>query len=449
MKKFLYLFVFSLFIFLSSSETSAEMFQADEFYLKNGLRVIVSENHRAPIAKIMLWYKVGSMDEPVGKGGLAHLLEHLMFRGTKDVPASRFNEIMHKNGADFNAFTSRDMTVYHTLVDLSRLELVMALEADRMFNLQISDEAFEAERKIVFEERQQRIENNPKSRFFEEVQKILWQNTPYGHPITGTPEEIKNLTKENALDFYQTYYTPENAVLVVAGDVTKEDIQTLANKYFSSDKKSIKPLNNKRTFLLKENGLYTIQKEMADIQIPKITRSYIVPSMHENPSAAFAVEIFSHYLGESQNSYFKRNLVKRNLVIDASTSSQTMARGAGVLDITLIPPENKDVLSYFNILDKIIQQAIQNFNTDDLEQTKKKILSTLVYVQDNPEDEAYILGYLATLGLSLSEIQNYPKNIENVSLEELQTAVQDIFKNAKQVTSVLTPLNEVSNEPKN
>ena len=449
MKKYVYLFVFSVFIVLISFKAQSAFFNADEFYLKNKLRVIISENHKAPIAKMMLFYKVGSMDEPKGKGGLAHLLEHLMFRGTSNLPASNFNQIMHKNGADFNAFTSKDMTVYHALVDLSRLELVLALEADRMFHLQISDEAFEGEQKIVLEERKERVDNKPKSRFFEDIQKILWQNTPYEHPISGTEDEIKNLSKEDALEVYQTYYTPENAVLVVVGDVTKEDVKILAEKYFALDKKPVKALPEKRSFSLFSNGQYIIQKEMADVEVPTITRSYIIPSVFDNPKKAFAMEVFSHYFGESQNSYLKQHLIKTNLAVDASSSVQTMARGSGVFSVTVLPQDKTDIQSYFNLLDKIIQQAVLNLTPEIIEKEKKKMLSTLVFIKDNPEDEAYILGYLATLGLSLDEIENYPKWIENVTLNDVQTTVSEVLKNAKQVTSVLTPLSEVANEPKN
>ncbi len=449
MKKYAYLFVFSIFIALISFKANSEIFHADEFYLNNKLRVIVSENHKAPIAKMMLFYKVGSMDEKKGKGGLAHLLEHLMFRGTSNVPASSFNQLMHKNGADFNAFTSKDMTVYHALVDLSRLELVLALEADRMFHLQISDEAFEGEQKIVLEERKERVDNKPKSRFFEDVQKILWQNTPYEHPISGTEDEIKNLSKEDALEVYQTYYTPENAVLVVVGDVTKEDVKILAEKYFALDKKTVKALPEKRSFSVQENGTYTIQKEMADVEVPTMTRSYIIPSVFDNPKKAFAMEVFSHYFGESQNSYIKQHLIKTNLVVDASSSVQTMARGSGVFSVHFIPHAETDIQSYFNLLDKTLKQALADLTPEMIEKEKKKMLSTLVFVKDNPEDEAYILGYLATLGLSLNEIENYPKGIENVTFNDVQKTVLEMLENAKQVTSVLTPLREVSNEPKN
>lgn len=449
MKKNFYLFVFSLFIFLTSLETQAKMFQADEFYLSNGLRVIVCENHKAPIAKMMLWYHVGSMDEPAGKGGLAHLLEHLMFRGTKNVPASDFNRIMHESGADFNAFTSRDMTVYHALVDLSRLELALALEADRMFNLQISEEAFSAEQKIVFEERQQRIENNPQSVFWEQTQKILWQDTPYEHPITGTPNEIQNLTKDDAVRFYKTYYTPNNAVLVITGDVTKEDIRPLAEKYFvfSKDQKTFS--ENNQAFSSNENGSYLIKRQLADVQIPKIVRSYIVPSMREDSKIAFALEIFSSYLGESQNSYFKRKLIKTNLVVDASSSVQTMSRGKGVFTVSLIPSDKEDFNEDIALLDQTLKNALHDFSIDDFEKEKKKILSWLVYVPDNPEDEAHIIGYLATLGFSLSEIEDYMKGIENARFEDLKKSVQNMLSNAKQVTSVLTPLRKAENDNQN
>ena len=224
------LFLLTMLAFGNSAQ--AKLFNGEEFYLDNGLRVIVIPNHRAPIVKHMVWYKAGSIDEPLGKGGEAHLLEHLMFRGTRKIKGNRFNEIMEANGAESNAFTSTDMTAYHQGLDISRLELAMFLEADRMQNLEISDKDFALERDIVFQERKQRIDNNPAAYFGEALRRSLWLDHPYARPVTGMPEEILALTKEDVEAFYNKFYAPNNAVLVLSGDIDVKTAKLLAEKYY-------------------------------------------------------------------------------------------------------------------------------------------------------------------------------------------------------------------------
>lgn len=205
----------------------AEIFKAETFTLDNGLQCVVVENHKAPLVKHMLWYKVGSADEGFGKGGSAHLLEHLMFRGTKRAVGNEFNRMMEKNGVESNAFTSYEVTVYHEFADVAKLEILMALEADRMQNLSFSEEDYAAEQQIVLQERKQRVENNPSAPFSERFNKILWGNLPYGHPVTGLSDEIMALTYADIRAFYQKFYAPNNAVLVISGDVDAATIRPL------------------------------------------------------------------------------------------------------------------------------------------------------------------------------------------------------------------------------
>ena len=196
----------SLLIFMlvfAPFEGRARLFGAQSFVLDNGLEVVFIPNRRAPIVKQMLWYKSGSVDEAPGKGGSAHLLEHLMFRGTEKISGQAFNRLMEENGAESNAFTSTDVTSYHQFLDVSRLEPAMFAEADRMRNLKISDEVFALERDIVFQERKQRIDNNPTAQFSEEIRRVLWQDSPYGRPVTGTEEEILNLSKDDIEAYYR------------------------------------------------------------------------------------------------------------------------------------------------------------------------------------------------------------------------------------------------------
>jgi len=423
----------------------AELFDAKEMYLDNGLRVIVSENHKAPVAKVVLFYKVGAIDEISGKSGLAHLLEHLMFRGTKKVPASNLNEIMHQNGVEYNAYTSADLTAYHETVDISRLELVLFLEADRMTNLDISDEAFEGEQKIVFEERQQRIDNNPKSLFNEEVHHILWQNTPYAHPIAGFKDDIKRLTKEDALDFYRRYYAPDNAVLVISGDITPKEGFELAQKYFGKiDKKSdIQRRFDDDFSAVLSGGKYQIEKYLEHTNRKNIVLRYVAPSVLTDPKKAYALALFSSYFGESQNSYLKKQLVEKGKLVEASCSADIYSRGPGTFYVAALPIKNSDDAQNFAVLSNALKQAIERLTPEDVEKEKNKNLSWFVYIKDNPEDAAFFLGKMAALGFGLEDIQNYEKNIENVSFDDIQNTVSEMIEKSKNVYTLCAPKEEL------
>ena len=235
--------VSALVALLVSFPAAARLFDIEEYRLVNGATLLVVENRKAPIVKHMVWYQAGAVDEPIGKGGVAHLLEHLMFRGTKKVEDGAFNEIVIRNGADMNAFTSYDMTAYHEFSDLSRLELMMALEADRMANLEFDENAFKKEQQIVFQERKQVVENNPTAYFSEMMRRNLWQEHPYSRPITGTPEEILSLTSDDVWDFYHRFYAPNNAILVLSGDIDSVAAKTLAEKHYGK----IARRNNSKT----------------------------------------------------------------------------------------------------------------------------------------------------------------------------------------------------------
>ena len=434
--KIKYLFVFALFIFSNLSQ--AQKLDVHTFTLENGLEVMVAENHKAPIAKMMLFYKVGAADEAPGKSGLAHLLEHLMFRGTTDVSDSKFNDIMLKNGVDFNAFTTRDLTAYHALCDISRLELVLALEADRMQNLKIDDNAFLAEQKIVYQERQQRVENKPKARFAEDANKILWQNTPYEHPVSGTLEEIKTLKKEDVQRFYETYYVPSNAVLVIAGDVTVEEVKPMVQKYFGSIKRGA-PIERNFSFSVKEGGNYVMIKEMPDIEKASISVSYIIPSVFENRKHAYALYVFSGYLGQNGVYYLKRKLTNQHKVVAASSSVDIFNRGSGEFEIRVLPNENSETPSDLDLINQTRKDASSSFTPELLEKEKKQFLSWFVYIQDNPSDLAAFIGQLKAFGWSDHEIENYVSNIENVQFEDVQEALKHMLSDSNRMVSVLLP----------
>ena len=215
-----------------SAAASAKVFNPQTFTLANGMQVVVIENRRAPIVTQMVWYKVGSADEPRGDSGIAHYLEHLMFKATKNLKSGEFSKIVARNGGRDNAFTSYDYTAYHQTVAADRLELIMKIEADRMTNLIIDDDAIEAERQVVLEERRSRTDNRPASLLREQANAALYLTYPYRDPVIGWAHEIRAITADGLRAFYKKWYRPNNAILIIAGDVTMDTVRPLAEKYY-------------------------------------------------------------------------------------------------------------------------------------------------------------------------------------------------------------------------
>ena len=434
MLKYLVLF-FCFFVSVAQSK----LLGTQEFYLDNGLHTIVIPNHKAPVIKLMLWYKVGSVDEPVGKGGLAHLLEHLMFRGTKKVKGSSFNDIIEAHGGESNAFTSHDFTVFHEFLDISRLEVALALEADRMQNLDISDEAFLTEQKIVFQERKQRISNSPFSRFGEVLDNTLWQNNPYSESIIGSEEEIKSLTKEDVVNFYNAYYSPDNAVLVLSGDIDLQSAKKIVHKYFAK----IKPSKNKlkkADFDDMEKISFEVKQQMPEIKQERYVNKYVIPNFAKNIKHTFALMLFSNYYGETDNSYLQRNYVLNNKLLSAQSSYSAFRRGQGVFSVSAVPNDNKTDTA--KLIEKSVTEALQSFTQEKLEEEKKKVLSSLVYLQDDPEDAAYIAGQFVALGFGIDEIENYKQYITDVELKDVVDAVNNMLKKSANISAFLQPMEQ-------
>lgn len=438
MNKIAHLVVFVLFLLCFSAE--AKVLDAETFTLKNGLRVVVIPNHKAPIIKQMLWYKVGSIDELAGKGGIAHLLEHLMFRGTAKVPDSAFNDIIAQNGGDANAFTSHDFTAYHEFVDISRLEVAMALEADRMADLQINDNAFDKERKIVFQERQQRVTNSPTARFAEVLERTLWQDYPYARPVTGTEAEIMNLSKADAEAFYQRYYTPDNAVLVLAGDIDYHTAYRLSKKYFGKIKKQ-RGMSAVQTIFSRwsDKNVYRVETTMPEIKSPRVVRKYVVPSLTENEKTAYALMLFAKYLGEGDNSYMNKNVVLTGKAAAASASYNALSRGAGTFALSLLPAEGTTVKQAENIVDTVVKNALNSLTAEVLQNEKQKLTAGLVYIRDNPEDAAMLAGQMVALDIELDKIEAYEDNVNAVTLDDVKTAVEVMLSDSTYITGLLLP----------
>ncbi len=426
------------------SAAQARLFNGEEFYLPNGMQVIVVPNHKAPIVKHMVWYKSGSVDEAPGKGGSAHLLEHLMFRGTAKVPGDGLNKILEQNGAESNAFTSTDMTAYHQMTDISRLELAMALEADRMQNLKLRDKDFALERDIVYQERKERVDNNPAGYFNETLRRVLWQNHPYARPVTGTPEEIMSLTKEDMEAFYKSHYAPNNAVLVLSGDIDAATARQLAEKYYGPLKK--RPLAPRPEMPRLEpsfKAFFTMeQPKVNSIRVGKI---FAAPSYNIDPQDIYNLTVLSAYMGEGETSKLYKKLVLRDeKALDVSTAYDSGARGYGTFSISAVPAPGISGEELLEAIDDAWAEAIRELTPAEVDKIKTKMRAGLVYLRDNPEHAAYIAGSLAAIGMPLNEIEKQADEIDEVKASGVKKSAEKLWKHAPQASGILKPQKELT-----
>lgn len=417
----------------------AKLFGGQEFFLENGMQVIVIPNHKAPIIKHMVFYKSGGVDEAPGKGGSAHLLEHLMFRGTSEIKGNSLNKILEENGAESNAFTSLEVTAYHQALDISRLELAMFLEADRMQNLKLTPKDFALERDIVFQERKQVVENNPISYFNESMRRTLWQDHPFARPITGTVDEIKNLKFEDVQDFYNQYYAPNNAILILSGDIDVETAKTLAQKYYGP----VKPrkMGKKIEFPVLEPSMQaSLKMSRPHINGERIMLSYAAPSYNLNAEDIYDLAVWSAYLGEGSTSkLYKKLVMDKKLALKASSSYDANSRSYGTFSINLIPALGVDSEQLLAQLEEAVEESLQEMTVDEVEKTKQKMLAGLIYLKDNPNDAAYIVGMQAAIGMSLQDIENQADKIKAVDAKKIKNSVLRLLKNTPKITGVLQP----------
>ena len=427
-----------------SFDTRAENFNVQEFYRDTGLQVIVIENHKAPIIQQMLFYKVGAVDEKPGQGGIAHLLEHLMFRGTTKVDGQLFNQILEQNGAESNAFTAQDITAYYQFMDISRLELAMFLEADRMQGLDLNKRNFKTERDIVFQERKQRVDNNPTALFFEKVRAVLWQEHPYGKPVTGQDREIDNLTQNMAKEFYESYYAPNNAILILSGDIEPQVAKSLAEKYFGE----IEPrkVGLKADFpKLDKQFDARLEMKLPQIKAERMVKLYVAPSVNLDKTEVYPLMVLAAYLGEGETSkLYKKLVLQEKAALGVSVSYDYASRSYGGFSISATPKEDIKTEDFEAALNKAIKQAVAEITIEEIEKTKAKMLAGQVYLRDNPNDAAYIVGAMAAVGMSVEEIENHAENIRKVSAAEVRQAAKKLFGGAISVTGIVKPAEEAN-----
>ena len=415
--------------------------QPESFTLKNGMQVIVLPDHRAPVVTHMVWYRVGSADEPQGKSGIAHFLEHLMFKGTKKIPPGEFSKIVARLGGNDNAFTSYDYTAYFQRVALEKLPQVMEMEADRMANLQLDDAVVLPERDVILEERNTRTDNNPAALFSEQVEAAQFLSHPYGRPVIGWRHEMEQLTTQDALDHYRRHYGPDNAYLIVAGDITAASLRPMAEKYYGAVKSRGIPA---RVRPMEPPQLAARHLEMTDDRVaePNWQRSYLAPSHNRRADGdPDALEVLSQILGGGATSRLNRTLViEKAIATSAVAAYQGAALDYGQFYIQATPRAGQTVPALEQEVENVLAQLLKDGVTaDEVDRAKRQMIASAVYAQDSQQSMAQIFGEVLATGRSIEDIVAWPDRIQAVTPERVSAAARAVLRTENSVTGILLP----------
>jgi zinc protease len=412
------------------------------FTLDNGMQVVVIPDRRAPVVTHMVWYKVGAADEPEGKAGIAHFLEHLMFKGTPRYPDGAFSRIIRANGGDENAFTSQDYTAYFQRVMKDRLGLVMELEADRMHNLVLTDENVLPERAVVQEERRERIENEPGGLLAEQLDAALFLTHPYGKPVIGWMSEVAELTREDALDFYARHYEPANAILIVAGDVTPEEVRTLAERHYG-------PLENRRPVAERRraveptpNAERRVLMRDARASSPSWQRQYLAPAARHLPQREeLAMSLLADILGGgNQSRLYQKLTVEKKIAAYAGAWFNADMLDYGTIGVYAAPNGGVAVEEVEKGVDAVLAELVANGVTqEELDRSRNSLIAGATYLLDSQESLARIFGVALTTGQTIEDVMNWERDIAQVTLDDVNKAARTAFDARASVTGILQP----------
>lgn len=437
-------FSIGLILLLSIGIEAKELKATDthEFMLSNGLKVIVKEDHRAPTVAHMVWYRAGSIDEVNGKTGVAHVLEHMMFKGTKKLKPGDFSKQVAAVGGRDNAFTSKDYTAYFQQIEKSHLEKMMALESDRMANLQISEDEFAKEIQVVMEERRLRTDDQASAIVYEQLIAVAFINSPYRNPIIGWMDDLKNMTYRDALEWYQDWYAPNNAVLVVAGDVVPTEVLALAQKYYgvipTKKIRDRKPQNE-----VPQIGVRRIQVK-APAENPDVTFAWKVPKIEPSDVKQidpYALSVLAGILDGHANSRLNRSLVRDLRLADSVDASYGMTgRGPQLFGISASPAKGKTIAEIEKKIRLILNEIRQSGVTEaELNRVKSQLLSSQIYKRDSIFAQAMEIGMSEMNGISWRYLDEILFNIQAVTSADIQKVVEKYFIDDALTVATLEP----------
>jgi zinc protease len=424
----------------TSAALAASKPDVGHFKLANGLEVVVVPDRRAPVVTHMVWYKVGAADETPGKSGLAHFLEHLLFKGTAKHPMGEFSKTVAFVGGQENAFTTQDYTGYYQRVSRENLKTLMEFESDRMTGLVLTDAMVAPELKVVLEEQNQRVANNPRARLSEQIDAALYLNHPYGKPVIGWRHEIEKLNRDEALAFYRRFYTPNNAVLVVAGDVTTDEIKTLAEATYGKVAKVAEIGPRVRPQEPAQVAARHVTLADARVQQPSLHRAYLVPSSATaKPGESEALEVLSFILGHGTTSRLYRTLVvERELAVGAGGWYNGNALDASQFGVYGSPKPGVTLPKLEDAIDGVIDDILANGVTaEEVERAKNRLVADAIYAQDSQATMARWYGAALTTGSTVEDVQKWPDRIRAVTADAVNAAAKAWLDKRRSVTGYL------------
>lgn len=432
-------FVVSLLFLYAACLQAADI---QTFTLNNGLKLIVQEDHRSPVVVSQVWYRAGSMDEVNGKTGVAHVLEHMMFKGTKKIPAGQFSRLIAAAGGKENAFTGADYTCYFQQLEKSHLPLAFKLEADRMANLNLTKAEFDKEIKVVMEERRWRTDDNPQSKVSEVYQATAFQAHPYGRPIVGFMNDLENMTVEDAREWYNNWYAPNNATLVVVGDVKAKEVQKLAQHYFGKLKAKKLPARKPQVEPEQVGERQLVVK--APAKLPYLLMGFHAPSLNNVAEdwEPYALEVLSSVLSGTPTSRLNQSLVRDSqLAVDVSAGYNILTRGRlSLFEIDGTPSEGKTLGELENkIFDEIEKIKSTGVTDAELDRVKAGVIAGDVYQRDSMFYQAMQLGTVATLGFEPEILPAYIQKIRAVTSAQVQAVAKKYLVKDHMTVATLDP----------
>ncbi|MCK5889577.1 MAG: insulinase family protein [Methylococcales bacterium] len=412
-----------------------------EHTLKNGLKILVKEDRRAPVVVSQVWYKVGSSYEPNGITGSSHMLEHMMFKGTEKYPIGEFSRIIAENGGNENAFTGRDYTAYFQTVEKSRLEVCFKLEADRMQNLRLNAEELKKELEVVTEERRMRTDDKPRSKTREYFMAMAFSNSPYKNPVIGWPSDIASYTVSDLQAWYDRWYAPNNATLVVVGDVIAKDVFSLAETYFAPLKNiPIKPIKPRAE--LEQQGVRKTTIRLP-AKLPYILMGYKVPVLNsiENESDAYALEVLAGILDGGGSARLSSKLVRgQQIAVSAGAGYNLTSRLPDLFMLDATPAKGSSVFDIeYALKEEISLLKRELVSEQELQRIKAQVLASAVYEQDSNFYQAMQLGMFETVGLGWKKSDEYVEKVNQITAEQVRHVARTYLLEDKLTVAYLDP----------
>jgi zinc protease len=416
--------------------------RATEFKLANGMHVVVIPDNRAPVVTHMVWYRVGAADEPPGHSGIAHFLEHLMFKATDKIATGQFSKIVSRLGGQDNAFTGQDATAYFQRVAKNRLAQVMEMEADRMVNLRLDEAEVLTERNVILEERRSRVDNNPSALLDEQMGAALYLNHPYRIPVIGWEHEMAKLSRQDALGMYKRFYAPNNAILVVSGDVTPDEVKTLANATYGKIPANPQVGAQPRPLEPEHRSPRRVELKDARAGKPSLQRHYLAPSYGTaKPREAEALDLLLKIVGSGATSRLYQALVaEQKVAASAGGWYSGMGRDYGKIGLFAVPADGISLDQVEAAIDAVIADVVEKGVTEEeLTRAKTTYLAEYIYESDNQSTLARRYGWALVVGRTVADVEAWPERIASVTTADLHEAARAHFDLRRSVTGRLIP----------